>query len=574
MAGSFFVFKMGAGDDRPIGGIVAEGWSPMLISDAQEIGLYKATSLSEPAVYESAESFKKRFSKFDLLLRNVHADELSAEYVRFLQAQYLRYHDVADYMMSTGRWLAKDVKKLKIVPEHVFESFYDDSDEIFGGHLATHKAELESFRKRASELNVRLNVFSQDALMLRRFVSNLLKKARELDSFDIDAVRSAVNTDTSNFHAIDATLLFTTLIQYSNYARRIERRYLARRNKPLLLTNLFERFIDERKLSRDLSSIDKYTTSFSAFQRLMGKDVRLDEFFENNSCNQPLAVRFKIALMQSEVQEPRTVNGYLSNLRQFVAWAVPNSGLSADKNPFEGLSLPLSNDAHMIRRIFTGAEIRKMLNYEPSHILEAKDFRDAFYWLPKISAFTLMRPAEIVMLKVSNFKIKRGIIYIDLTDENGKTEAARRIIPLHRELLKLNFIEFVKKAKNHAHGYIFDELHQDDFRSASDLAEKVGRSVNRTMLKKLRITAKKGRKVDLYCIRKTGISRLKYEGASGYIVRQLVGHVLNDDVTFGHYGGDTNTKLEALAAVINMLDYSDDSIFDDDDDDGEPVVFE
>lgn len=574
MTQEFCVFRMGDGYEQSAKVIVAEGWSPMLISDAEEMGLYQRSSLYEQERSESTEAFQQRESKFCKLLRNVHADELSAEFERFLNTQYLRFYDTAMYMMNSGRWLAKDVKKLKIVPEKVFELFYDDSDEnVFDGHLASHKTELESFRRRALELGIHLQVYSRDALALRRLVSNLLKKARDLEAFEFDAIRDAVNASNAiNVSVSDAVNLFATLSQYSNFGRRVERRYLARKNKPLLVTNLFERFIEERKLSRGPGSTDKYTTSFSAFQRLMGKDVRLDEFFEKNGSNQPLAVRFKIALMQSVEQEPSTVNGYLSNLRRFVAWAIPNSGLSADTNPFDGLSLPLSKDAHMRRRIFTSAEIEKILSYEPSYILEAQYFREALYWLPKILAFTLMRPAEIVMLKVSNFKIKHGIIYIDLTDENGKTEAARRIIPIHRELLKLNFIEFVKKAKNYAHGYIFDELHQDDFRSASDLAEKIGKSVNRTMLRKLGITSIDDRTVDMYCIRKTGISRLKYEGACGYIVRQLVGHELNDDVTFGHYGGGTNTKLEALAAVINMLEYSDDSIFGDDD--GEPILYE
>lgn len=573
MAQYFCVFRMGEGHDLPLGGIIADGWSPMLISDAEETGLYQRSSLYEQEHSESTEAFRQRESKFCKLLRNVHADELSAEFERFLNTQYLRFHDTAIYMMSSGRWLAKDVKKLKIVPEKVFELFYEDSDEnVFEGHLAAHKTELESFRLRASELGIHLQVYSRDALALRRLVSNLLKKARDLEAFEVDAIRDAVNSShTINVSVSDAVHLFATLSNYSNFGRRVERRYLARKNKPMLLTNLFERFIEERKRSRDQSSIDKYTTSFSAFIRLMGADIRLDEFFETSQ-NEPLAVRFKVALMKSGITEPRTVNGYLSNFNQFIQWAAPNCGLDYDKSPFDSLFLPLSRNSGTVRRIFTNSEMLRILNYTPLHILEAKEFRETMYWVPKILAYTLMRPAEIVMLKTSNIKKSGEIYYIDLTDENGKTAAAKRRIPLHDKLIEYGFIDFVRAAVKRKQTYIFGELHRGAVISVSDLAEKIGRSVNRTCLKNLGIVADSGRKVDLYCVRKTGISRLKFEGACGYIVRQLVGHELNDDVTFGHYGGGTNTKLEALAAVINMLDYSDDSILDDDD--GEQVVFE
>lgn len=573
MAQYFCVFRMGDGYEQPVEVIVADAWSPMLISDAEETGLYQRRSLYEQEHSESTETFRQRESKFCKLLRNVHADELSAEFERFLNTQYLRFHDTAIYMMSSGRWLAKDVKKLKIVPEKVFELFYEDSDEnVFEGHLAAHKTELESFRLRASELGIHLQVYSRDALALRRLVSNLLKKARDLEAFEVDAIRDAVNASNAiNVSISDAVHLFATLSNYSNFGRRVERRYLARKNKPMLLTNLFERFIDERKRSRDQSSIDKYTTSFSAFVRLLGSDIRLDEFFEASQ-DEPLAVRFKVALMKSGITEPRTVNGYLSNLKQFSEWAIPNCGLAYEKNPFDGLFLPLSRFANMVRRVFTNSEMQRILNYTPSYVLEAKDFREALYWVPKILAYTLMRPAEIVMLKTSNIKKSDHIYFIDLIDEHGKSTAASRKIPIHNKLIEYGFIDFVKSAGKNKQTYLFEELHREPVSSASDLAEKIGKSINRTCLKKLGIVAEEGRKVDLYCLRKTGISRLKYEGASGYIVRQLVGHGLKDDVTFGIYGGGTNTKLEALAAVINMLDYSDDSILDDDD--GEPVVFE
>lgn len=571
MTGTFCVFRMGEGDGLAVDGIVAEGWSPMLLSEAEELGLYKDTPLSLSVEIESADDFQQRYSKFDLLLRHVHADELHAEFVRFLNVQYLGYHDVAMYMLNSGRWLVKDVKKLKMVPEHVFERFYDDCDEVFESHLALHKHELESFRRRAKELGVHLKVYSQDALMLRRLVSNVLKKARDLESFDVEAIREAVNaSEKACVQAIDPALLFITLVQYSNYARRVERRYLAKKNKRLLLTDLFDRFIEERKLSIYKKSVKKYKTSFSAFVRLIGADVLLNEFFETH-CNEPLAVRFKVALMRSGITDPRTVNGYLSNLRQFVKWAAAQCGISFDKNPFDGLNLKLSKNSGMVRRIFTNDEVQRILGYVPTNVREAKKFRDALYWVPKIMAYALMRPCEIVMLKPSNIKRRGQIVYIDLTDENGKTDAARRKIPIHKTLLAYGFLDFVKSAIKNNQTYLLAELHGSTEYSASALAEKIGKSINRTCLRKLGIVAEGGRKVDLYCVRKTGISRLKYEGACGYIVRQLVGHELDDDVTFGVYGAGVSTKLEALADVIHLLDYSDESIFEDSD---EPIVFD
>ena len=61
--------------------------------------------------------------------------------------------------------------------------------------------------------------------------------------------------------------------------------------------------------------------------------------------------------------------------------------------------------------------------------------------------------------------------------------------------------------------------------------------------------------VDFHGLRTTFISCCKRKGLSGYIVKQIVGHMDDDDITFGTYGSEVSTKLEAMKDVMEKIDY-------------------
>ncbi len=88
--------------------------------------------------------------------------------------------------------------------------------------------------------------------------------------------------------------------------------------------------------------------------------------------------------------------------------------------------------------------------------------KDSFYWVPLLIAFTGGRLEEICQLTTSDVLEVEGIWCIRISDENDdqevKTEAAQRIIPLHSLLLELGFIDRVLDLRKHAKRRVFPDL--------------------------------------------------------------------------------------------------------------------
>jgi hypothetical protein len=171
-----------------------------------------------------------------------------------------------------------------------------------------------------------------------------------------------------------------------------------------------------------------------------------------------------------------------------------------------------------------------------------------------------MRLNEIASLQLSQIKKAEGIDYIDLTLINGKSDNAPRIIPIHSKLIKLGFLDYVNEMRAARHIHVFPELALDTATAKRDgSGSQVGNWFNDTMLAKIQIDKKResenGNLVDFHCCRHTVISRLKYQGAEGYITKQIVGHEQKNDVTWGTYSELVGTKLSILKKVIEYLDY-------------------
>ncbi len=72
--------------------------------------------------------------------------------------------------------------------------------------------------------------------------------------------------------------------------------------------------------------------------------------------------------------------------------------------------------------------------------------KDAAYWLPLLGAYTGARLGELCQLKAIDIQTVEGIPVMVLTDDGEdqsiKTEAGRRTVPIHSELLRLGFMEY------------------------------------------------------------------------------------------------------------------------------------
>jgi integrase len=164
---------------------------------------------------------------------------------------------------------------------------------------------------------------------------------------------------------------------------------------------------------------------------------------------------------------PVTQQQYLAGLRDALELAVKKRLIPV--NPAEGLK-PIKRDtvtAGEKRRPFTLEQIK--LFFQSKFYLDcakhpvpfAHDKSGWRFWLPLICLFMGMRPNEVAQMHLDDLKhTKQGTWYLDVVatgDEDDsklvgsaktlKTATSRRKVPLHPELIKIGFLQFVQSRK-------------------------------------------------------------------------------------------------------------------------------
>jgi len=183
------------------------------------------------------------------------------------------------------------------------------------------------------------------------------------------------------------------------------------------------------------------------FRKRLGTD-RLDE-----------AIRLNEARPEAERLDPldaKTINEkYLSNLKTFFGWAMtnhhikdspaaavraeqPKRAAADERHPFNPADLNAIFGAHA----FTGCRSARRR-------FEAGDFRprDHYFWAPLIALFSGCRLNEIGQLTVADVVSLHDMPHFAITDagddQRVKSEAGRRMIPVHPELIRIGFLDYV-----------------------------------------------------------------------------------------------------------------------------------
>lgn len=100
-------------------------------------------------------------------------------------------------------------------------------------------------------------------------------------------------------------------------------------------------------------------------------------------------------------------------------------------------------------------------------------WQDASYWVPLIAAYAYMSREETCGLEVDDIVLACAVPYLkvrrnmtksrDGKDKAGlKTTNRKRVVPLHPELLRLGFAEYVEAIEAQGHACLFPELYMED----------------------------------------------------------------------------------------------------------------
>ncbi|WP_250534263.1 site-specific integrase [Caballeronia sp. AZ10_KS36] len=144
-----------------------------------------------------------------------------------------------------------------------------------------------------------------------------------------------------------------------------------------------------------------------------------------------------------------TVEKKLGFIRAVFNLAEDNSRI--DSNPLKGVKVSMPKNRQKSRVQFEAEDLRLMFS-QPLFVSKVlpggrQAGGIAAYWIPLVGLFTGARLEEIGQLHVADIKQRDGIWFIDINneaDKSVKNAPSVREVPIHAELLRLGFLEYVQ----------------------------------------------------------------------------------------------------------------------------------
>lgn len=475
----------------------------------------------------------------------------------FLKARFTYWLALGKKMLQVGLFEPEQLQSLRTVRPSVLQKHYR-LGEMADMHPTPNASRVQDLCEAAQSLGFNVDPRAEDALMLNRLIAELQKLGKEYKNYSPELVNNEPEVALSK--DADFINLLLSLKKYTAFARRVERQQKVEDNKHQRLDTCIENFCLSQFKTVGESAQAQYKKSFEVLVSTFGAEKLVSEFSVED------ALRFKNVVIKMEsgrgnenTLSVKTINKYLSNVSVFFDW-IKKELRYVERNPLKGMSLKLKKRHQMQRRQFTPTEIAKLLDYKPINKKEARTFRDAAKWSIPIALYTGMRVSEIAAIRIRDVREADGIWYLDLTERQGKTEGARRYVPVHSKLINMGLLGYVEQLRLQGETDLFPELSANTKSAQRDgRGTPLSKWFNRTVLKNLGID--KSSEIDMrllidfHCSRHTVASWFKANGVDGYIAKQILGHDQSLEITWGVYAGRESTKLSKLKEAIETLTY-------------------
>ncbi|WP_274061457.1 tyrosine-type recombinase/integrase [Vibrio parahaemolyticus] len=239
----------------------------------------------------------------------------------------------------------------------------------------------------------------------------------------------------------------------------------------------------------------------------------------------------------------KTVKEYIAANKQFFDYCERIELI--EKNVFKAIKAPKSRGTKAsqqrdrwqlkdLKRLFSSFEFRK------------KDVQ--FQWTTKVQVYQGCRPSEVCQLTTNDIQVIDGVSCITISDSDTeqrlKTSNAVRTIPLHNQLIKEGFLDYVQERREQKQKQLFDYKPHGENKDWSFRY--------RTNLGKLQTAMgmKPNARPTAYSFRHTFIDELKIANTPEHIVAEIVGHA-HPNITFGRYG--KQAKIQQLNEAVNKF---------------------
>jgi integrase len=168
-----------------------------------------------------------------------------------------------------------------------------------------------------------------------------------------------------------------------------------------------------------------------------------------------------------------TAQKYLTCVKSVLNWAVDEGYIAASPaamvkapkvkstNP-EERRLPLSTDD--LNLTFSSPVYTGYRSSHKRHVPGDIITKDALYWMPVLALLTGARLEELGQLRLSDIREEHGIPYIDINDDGDKkvkNKYSIRRVPIHPELVRVGFLNYVASLRQDGEQRLFPEFKRD-----------------------------------------------------------------------------------------------------------------
>lgn len=229
----------------------------------------------------------------------------------------------------------------------------------------------------------------------------------------------------------------------------------------------------------------------------------------------PLLEAIKVEGVQKVSVE--TVNNHMAMFFRFWDWAERHD--HAPHKLFEGMKVKKAKQGDAGRKAYTREQTATMhaaLTGNTPGLVRKDDFK----WGALLGLYTGARLREIAQLDRGDIRQEGGIWYIDINadapNKSLKTHAAKRRVPLHSELIRLGFLEWVATKPEGQRLFL-----SFSFNAKEGYGRNLGRWFNTVFLPGLGL---KESGLVFHSLRHTMVTRLAQAGVPEPLYQEIVGH--------------------------------------------------
>ena len=259
----------------------------------------------------------------------------------------------------------------------------------------------------------------------------------------------------------------------------------------------------------------------------------------------------KLNLQPGQRLSDTSLNLYVTKARTFLEWSIDNQYMN------DGVNIPLKNVFKKVEKLsydaFSDGDLEKLFYSE--NYLKGTHSKPSYYWVPILALYTGARLNEICQLHVKNIKQRNKIYFIEITDigndQRLKNESSKRNLPLHDDVIKLGFIEYVEYQRNKDRKRVFSELKHKSGKYSEAVSRWFGR-----YRQLCGVGLNNDENKTFHSFRDTFLNTLKQNGVTSDTLAELAGH--RQGITIDIYTDPLNieTKYNAIKKLQSPIDLS------------------